>query len=188
MSIKIIKALVLLGSCAASSSTLAQSVNFTIKGTIEPVVCTPTLSGSGYSSNTLTLPNVQLPQLDTVGKTAGEATITFSIANCGISTATNHMWVHFTPNGSSVQDGRLVSSNAQVHFEIRNDTATGTMVFFGGSAGTQPNANQGTASPFTGSYPNRAASKSYVVRYYAKNVVTVAGAVQANATYTVKYY
>jgi len=81
--------------CLASPSTLAQTVNFTITGTIEDVACTPTLTGSGVSGNTVTLPTVNLTALDTTGKTAGDTSITFALANCGMSTATNNMWGAF---------------------------------------------------------------------------------------------
>jgi len=82
----------------------------------------------------------------------------------------------------------MVSSNSQVHFELRNDTASGTLVQAGGTAGNQPTANQGTAAPFTGTFPTRGAIKTYVLRYYANQPVTQAGTVSTSATYTVKYY
>jgi len=108
------------------------------------------------------------------------------LANCGMSTATNNMWVHF--NSGNVVGGRMVTSNSQVHIEFRNDTASGALVQAGGSAGTQPTADQGSAAPFTGTFPSRAASKTYVLRYYANQPVTQAGTVSTQATYTVKYY
>jgi len=186
MPLKSTLSLLSLATVCASSPALAQTVNFTITGTIEDVACTPTLGGTGVSGNTVTLPTVNLTALDAAGKTAGDRPITFTLANCGMSTASNNMWVYF--NSGNVAAGRMVSSNSQVHFEIRNDTAGGTLVQAGGTAGNQPTANQGTAAPFTGTFPNRGASKTYVLRYYASQPVTQAGTVSAQATYTVKYY
>jgi len=170
----------------AGSPALAQTVNFTITGTIDDVACTPNLTGAAVSGSTVTLPNVKLTDLDTAGKTAGNTPITFTLANCGMSTATNNMWVHF--NSGNVVGGRMVTSNSQVHVEIRNDSASGNLVQAGGTAANQPTANQGTAAPFTGTFPNRGASKTYVLRYYASQPVTQAGTVSTQATYTVKYY
>jgi len=178
------------GLCAASPMLWAQSVSFTITGTIQAVVCTPVLSGSGYSGTTLTLQEVQMTALDQPAKTAGDRTVTFTLTNCGFSTATNNMWVHFT--SGAVEAGRIVTNNAQVQFEIMdvlNSGATGNQVHVGGSAAnTGPSSNQGTAAPFTGSYPSRNAVKNYIVRYYAKQAVTQTGTVTATATYTVKYF
>jgi len=179
------------GLCVASWSACAQ-VNFTINGEIKDVTCTPTLTGSGYSGTTLTLPAVDLADLDMAGKTAGDTTLTFAFSNCAMSTNNSNMWVHFT-SGSVDGAGRIIPTTGTgwVRFEIRDVTSGGTMgniVQAGGTAGTQPTPGQGTAAAFTGTYPSRSVSKSYIVRYYANQPVTQAGVVSANATYTVKYY
>jgi len=175
---------------ASSFSALAQSIPVVISGEIKTATCTPVLSGTNVTNSTIQLPDVQLTELDTVGKTAGPRTVTFTLPGCDINIALNNMWVHFEPNGSTVIDGRLVTSNPQVHFEIRNDTDTGTRVHFGGTAAnTGPVAStQGTGAAISGTNPNRTASKDYVFLYYAAQVVSNAGALAANATYTVKYY
>jgi len=81
-----------------------------------------------------------------------------------------------------------------VRFEIRDVNSAGTMgnlieIAAGPStAGDFPAAWQGTAAAFTGTFPSRAVSKSYIIRYYATQAVTQAGTVSTAATYTVKYY
>jgi len=177
--------LLLAAACAVSASAFAQ-VNVLISGEIQPATCTPNMTGIGVTASSITLPPVSLSALDGIGKTAGPRTVTFSLpAGCDVSQ--NNMWVHF--NSGQVEAGRIVSSNPQVHFEIRNDTETGAQVFAGGTAlNTGPNSNQGTAASITGAPGNRMASKDYVLRYYANQVVSQAGSITANATYTVKYY
>jgi len=185
------RALLGAGLCAASWAACAQ-VNFTINGEIKDVTCTPTLTGSGYSGTTLTLPSVDLADLDAPGKTAGESTINFAFSNCAMSINKSNMWVHFTsPQVDGA--GRIIPTTGTVlvRFEIRDVTSTGAMgnpVRANGTAGTHPTSGQGTPAALTGSYPSRSVSKSYIVRYYANQAVTQAGTVSASATYTVKYY
>jgi len=175
---------------AASPSVSAQPqtmIPLVITGTIEEAACTPTLSGDGLSGSTLTLQPALQTELDQAGKTTGGQTITFTLVNCSMaSTAANNMWVHFS--SANVEAGRIVSSNPEVHFEILNDTVSGNQVHAGGTAADEPDANQGTAAPFTGTEPDRGAVKHYVIRYYASQPVTQVGTVSADATYEVKYY
>jgi len=192
MKVKTPYQLLLAGACAAISAQALAQVNFTIEGEIKDVTCTPTLTGSKYSGTTLKLDPVDLADLDTAGKTAGDTTINFAFNNCAMSTNNSNMWVHFT---SATVDGagRIIPSSGTgwVRFEVRDVTSGGTMgnlVQVGGTAGTQPTSGQGTAAPFTGSYPSRSVSKSYIVRYYAKAQVTQAGDLTAQMTYTVRYH
>jgi len=178
--------------CALVSLSASAQVTFTISGEIQETVCTPTLTGSKYSGNILKLDPVQLDALDLANKTAGDTTVTFSVSNCGISAANTHMWVYFT---SPQMDGGRIKPTVgpatllnQVRFEIRDNTSTGALVQVGGPNGTSPTSNQGTGQQLTGTYPLRVASKNYVIRYYAKEKVTIAGEVSSPVTYTVKFY
>jgi len=124
---------VALGSLVISSLVSAQTVNVTITGTIDDVVCTPSLTGTGVSGTTITLPKVDITQLDTTGKTAGSRTVTFSVSNCGASMAVNNMWVHFS--GSTVDsNGRLqpTSGTGNIRFELLNGSG-GAVIKAGGS-------------------------------------------------------
>jgi len=177
----------------ASAEVMAQSVNVTIQGEIQEVSCTPQLTGTGVSGNTITLPTVQVTDLGQTGKTAGDTTITFALSNCGMSLAKNNMWVSFY--SSDVDGAGRISTNISgVRFEVRDVDSTGAMgnlieIFAAPStSGDFPAAWQGTAAAFTGSFPSSAATKSYIIRYYANQAVTQAGAVSTAATYTVKYY
>jgi len=177
--------------CAAGLPGFAQ-VPFTINGEIKENVCTPILTGSDYSGSTLNLKPVDLDDLDVAGKTAGDSTLTFAFNNCKMSTSKNNMWVFFE-SGSVDGAGRIIptTGTGYVRFEIRDVKSDGTMgnlVQVGGTAGDTPTAAQGTHAVFTGSYPSRSVSKSYIIRYYANQTVTLAGVVSANATYTVKYF
>jgi len=186
--------LLLVAACAAMSAPALAQVNFTINGMIEEAVCTPTVSASNsrWTGNVLTLPTVKLIDLDEATKTAGDTQITFDLPGCGKSSSISHMWVHFE-SGSVDGAGRIIPTTGTgwVRFEIRDVDSSGVMgnlVRAGGTATDQPGSGQGTAAAFTGTYPSRNASKSYIFRYYANQAVTIAGTVSASATYTVKYY
>jgi len=79
----------------ASAAVMAQLANVTIEGEIQEASCTPQLTGTGVSGNTITLPAVQMTDLNAAGKTAGDTIITFALSDCGMSTAKNNMWVSF---------------------------------------------------------------------------------------------
>jgi len=155
----------------ASFSASAQ-VSVTISGEIQEVVCTPTLTGTNVTANSI-----------------GLETITFALSNCGMSSATSHMWVYF--NAASITGGRINTNHPQVAFQIMDVTsggALGNQVNVGDASGTAPTPQQGTAAAFTGPMGSRSATKDYIVRYYAKEAVNQAASVAATASYTVKYY
>jgi len=179
--------------CALASPSLwAQSITVNVSGSVVQPACTPNIQqglvpGGAVSGNTVTLPPVFTTALSSPGQTAGHTQITFRAYGC--TGNVNNMWVHFTSN--SVVSGRIVSSNPQVHFLVRNNNSSGAQVWVGGYAGNAPNANQGTAVPFSGSYPTnsyREANKSYNISYYAQSQVTNAGTFSASVTATFKYY
>jgi len=198
MKMKHALSLLALASCAAvSTSAMAQSSgDLTIKGFISPVSCTPTLSGSGINGNTLTLPDAFIEDLDTAGKTTGETPFTFAWDGCTTSLGVNNVWVHF--HGANVDaNGRLTPTTGsnKVRFELLNDGTGGTVITAGGTASNAaPNAAQGTAAAFSPPAPattNRAASKTYAVRYYAAQAMSAladVGPVSTTVTYTAKYY
>jgi len=197
MKLKTTLSLLALASCAAiSTSALAQSTGtLNIEGYISPVSCTPSLSGSGLSGNTLKLPDAFVDELDTAGKTTGETPFTFSWSGCTTSLGVNNVWVHF--HGTNIDGaGRLTptSGSGKVRFELLNGSG-GTPIVAGGTAGNvAPNASQGTAAAFDPPAPattNRSASKTYAVRYYADqalNALADMGTVTTTVTYTAKYY
>jgi len=181
--------------CLLASPIAFAQVNITITGTIEDVACTPTLNGAAVSGNTITLPNVTIADFPSLGSTAGPVEITFTLTGCGMSTTKNNMWVHFdSPN---VSGGGLIiptSGPISVQFEIMDVDATGVIgsrVRAGGTAGDQPNTNQGTAAAFTGAWPTRDATKKYVIHYRkvsSSQFPAIPGTISTSATYTVKYY
>jgi len=124
------------------------------------------------------------------GTSAGEAQLHFRATGC--TGNVNYMWVHFTsPNVDA--NGRMIptSGSNKVRFEIRNNTASGSLVRAGGSAGNMPTSQQGTFAPFSGSHPtnaSRVADKYYVIRYYAHQPVSDAGTVSTTATAHFKYF
>jgi len=179
-------------SFAASS----QSVDFTIYGEIQSITCTPSISvvgGSGgqWAGNALILPKVLVEDLDVVGKTAKQIPLTFELSNCAQPSSVTHVWVYFT--SPQVVDGRIVptTGNDKLHFEIIDSTGKVDVSSTGTPAGSQPGITQGAAVAFTGSYPFRAASKTYSFHYYANEALTNADAgttMSASATYTLVYY
>jgi len=193
MKLKYSLSLLSLAACAAlSTSALAQSTGtLNINGFISPVSCTPTLSGGAISGNTLTLPDAFIDTLNSSGATAGQTPFTFELSGCTTSVGINNMWVHFS--GSNVDgSGRITptSGSNNIRFELLNGPG-GSVISAGGTAGaTGPSASQGTAAQFSGANPNRSASKTYAVRYYAQNALTLAdvGAVSSSVTYSVQYY
>jgi len=186
--------LVLLACVSASSFPAFAQISVTITGEIKEATCTPTLTGSNVTANSIGLEPAQLTDLNVTGATAKPRTITFVLANCGMSTAINNMWVHFMASGmTAITAGRLNTNNPDVAFQIMDVPPGGgagnqVNVEAGPVGSSQPGPGHGTAAPFTGTFDNRAASKSYIVQYYAKNPVTQAGAVSAQVTYTVKYF
>jgi len=193
MKIKHMLSLLALASCTAlSAQALAQSTGtLDIKGFISPVSCTPNLTGGAISGNTLTMPDAFVDNLNAAGATTGETSFSFDLSGCTTSAGINNMWVHFS--GSNVDGaGRLqpASGSANLRFELVNGPG-GTPIVAGGTAGTGgPTGTQGTAVAFSGTNPNRSASKTYAVRYYAQNALTTAdiGAASTAVTYTVQYY
>jgi len=185
-----IRTLLTLTCLIVSPAVLAQ-VNITITGQIDEVTCTPVATGTTLSGNTLTLAPKQLPALNASDPSVPGGNLVFTLTGCGMSSAINNMWVHFT--AGSIDNGRINTNNTQVAFQIRDIDSSGALggqVDVGGTAAaTGPTANQGTPAAFTGSFPTRNASKSYAVHYYRKGaIVDQAGTVTATATYTVKYY
>jgi len=177
-----------------ATPALAQ-VNITVSGKINEVSCTPTLTGPRVSGNTVDLEPADLSDFPTTGSTAKPTEITFTLTGCGMSTAKNNMWVHFT-SATTTSGGIMVptSGSTGVGFEImdvKSDGSMGGRARTGGTAGNQPTNNQGTAAAFTGSFPNRDAVKKYVIRYVrlsSAGFPVSAGDISTAATYTVKYY
>jgi len=174
--------------CVGTSlPALADEVIVTITGEIKDVVCTPTINGS-LGLNTLGLADIPVSALNAPNPPSVFGnTLVFSLSECDVSAAIEHMWVHFTAD--SISDGRINTNLSEVAFQII-DSATGNQVDVGGTAGsTGPTSNQGTFTTFSDTFPSRSATKSYAVHYYRKGAsVTQTGEVTANATYTVKYF
>jgi len=158
-----------------------------------PPACTPNIPSGSHTrqlvgGNTVNLQAVDITALNVAGKTAGDMTIQFRATGCTGSTI-NNMWVHFT-SANVDGNGRIIpSGNNKVRFEIRNNNTSGTLIKVGGSAGSQPNSDQGTAAAFSGAYTNsRSADKFYGLRYYAHEAVDTPGSVSASVTANFKYY
>jgi len=195
MKLKTSLSLLALASCAAiSTSALAQSSGtLNINGNISLVNCTPQLS-SNVLGNTLTLDDAFIGELDAAAKTTQETAFSFELAGCTTSGSIGNMWVHFS--GSNVDaNGRLNLTTApsqatknKLRFELL-DGPGGAAIKAGQAAAAQPGADQGTAVQFTGTNPNRSASKVYAVRYYALAALDAsdAGAVASSVTYTVVF-
>jgi len=194
MKLKTALSVLSLASCAAiSTSAMAQSGTLLINGSISPVSCTPVITGPNVNGNTITLQPAFINDYATVGSTGGAEAFTFEWSGCSIAGVTN-VWVHFGAGGANVDgNGRIVptTGSQNMRFELLNDGTSGTPIVAGGTAGAQPNASQGSAVAFTGGpNPNWTASKTYAVRYYANQPLTIAdaGAVESSVTYNVQYY
>jgi len=179
-------------SALVSPQALAQ-LSFTVGGAVVQSACTPNIPSGSHSrqligGNTVTMPTVDLSDLNVAGKTAGGMTIQFRATGC-TGSSINNMWVHFT-SANVDGNGRIIpTGNSKVRFEIRNDNNSGTLVKVGGSAGDQPNSDQGTAASFSGSHTSsRSANKYYGVRYFAHEAVETPGGVSASVTANFKYY
>jgi len=198
MKLKTTLSLLALASCAAlTTSALAQSSGtLNINGSISPVSCTPVLSGANLNGNTLTLPDAHIDVLNT-SQTAGDTAFTFDWAGCTTSLGVNNAWVHFGAGGSNIDGtGRIVptAGSQNIRFELTNGLG-GTPIAAGGPVTTgllNPTAAQGTSAAFSGAQTdtNRAASKTYAVRYYRQNTLVAAdiGPVSSTVAYTVKYH
>jgi len=195
MKLKNALSLLALASCAAlSASVMAQDTGtIQINGSISPVSCTPTLSGTGLSGSggnyTLQLDSAVVDQYNFPGATGGDASFQFDWAGCSVSTGIDNVWVHF--NANTVDgNGRIVpdSGSNKMRFELLDGT---NPITAGGPTGTTgPGTGQGTGAAFGGTNPNKTASKTYSVRYYANSALAVAdaGAVSATVTYNAYYY
>jgi len=159
---------------------------------ISPVSCTPTLSGarlSGSAGNyTLQLDPAVVDTYNFPGATGGQESFQFDWANCSVSTGINNVWVHF--DSATVDgNGRVVPSTGsnKMRFELLDGT---NPITAGGAVGTGPGVGQGAGALFTGTNPNKTASKTYGVRYYANQALVAAdaGPVSAAVTYTAYYY
>jgi len=190
MTSRYFRSLLALACALTSIPAPAQTINVSVSGSLQQSACTPNLVGSLAGGNIITLGNVKTTDLDVAGKSAGEVELHFRAIGC--TGNVNYLWVHFTsPNVDA--NGRMIptSGTSKVRFEIRDHTASGSLVRAGGSAGNAPTPNQGTVAPFSGSHPadsSREANKYYVVRYYAHEPVSDAGTVFTTATAHFKYY
>jgi len=175
--------------CAGASGAALAQVTVNVTGMLTSVSCAHSISGPGVSGNTVTMPTIPVDLLNAAGKTAGDRVLTVSVKNC-TTQGINNMWVYFTsPN--TLEGGRIVPATRpsnQLLLELLNNNASGSLVHVGGTAGLQPNANQGTAAALSGNNPSRSADKSYVLRYYAKGAITSGGNVSAQLTYNIRYY
>jgi len=159
-----------------------------------PPACTPNIQrelrpGSYNTASAVTLPNVDTSNLSFAGATWGNVTLQFRASGC--TGYVDNMWVHFT-SANVDSNGRIIPNNSsQLRFEIRNNDVNGSLIRVGGSAGSTPNANQGTMASFSGSHPansSRTANKYYGIRYYAQTAVTSTGTYSATVTANFKYY
>jgi len=182
----------------ASAQALAQ-LNFEVNALVKQSVCTPNIQRqlvpvSGVvTSNSVKLPDVYTDDLITEGTKTG-VNVTFRASGC--TGNVNNMWVHFT--SANVEAGRIVpkigntsNTSSTLRFEIRNNDINGTLITVGGSAGSSPNSNQGTATSFSGSHPvdhHRIANKSYGISYYVKSAGTTANTYKADVVANFKYY
>jgi len=179
---------------AASTCALAQTGTVTINGEIIADSCTANITSSGGSGSggnfVVNLDQVSYGIFNAGGVTAGDKPFTIELTGCTTSAGTTSMWAHFT--GANVNgNGRLnTTGTADVTFEL-TDGFGGTPIVAGGSAGAGgPGANQGTGATFTGTNPNRSASKQYAVRYYAESALAAsdAGTLSSVVTYNIQYY
>jgi len=193
MKLKHTLSLLALASCAAiSTSAMAQSTGtLDIKGFISPVSCTPQLTGGAINGNTLSLPDAVLTDLNANGAFTGQTDFTFKVDAC-TTVGVDNMWVHFS--GANVDaNGRIkpTTGTQNVRFELLNGPGGAAIVAGGAVPGfVAPGANQGTSAAFSGSNPNRTASKTYAVRYRAEQALAAAdvGAVTSSVTYNVVYH
>jgi len=189
-------AFVLVVSALGSAQSLAQSISFTVNGTVKQSACTPNLQRTMVGGNTVDLPEVETDDLNQQGKTWGNTTIHFKAEGC--TGNVNNMWIYFT-SANVDSNGRIIPNNIPhsgnpLRFEIRNNDPSGPRVKVGSSgsnAGNAPDTSQGTAVSFSGANPltnpNRVANKYYGIRYYA-NAAVPAGDYSATVTAHFKYY
>jgi len=199
--------LLTLACAVASGSALAQQnigvINFT--GELTNTGCTYTLVGSDVSYavintqgvGTVKLGSVEVSQLQAVADTAGDKSFTFELTGCDVSTANNSMWVNFGDGDPNVNaSGRIRTTGAtpqvatSLSLELLDSDGTTSLVA-GQPAGAAPTPTQGTGVAFTGTNPNKNASKTYWVRYYTEAAGLSAadvGPVTASVKYNVYTY
>jgi len=178
---------------AASTSALAQTGTVTINGEVVADSCTANITspgGSGGGGNfVVNLDPVSYGIFNAANVPAGEKAFTIELTGCTTSAGTTSMWAHFT--GANVAgDGRLNTSHTKMAFELV-DGLGGSAIKAGGSApGTGPGTDQGSGATFTGTNPNRSASKQYAVRYSSKEALldTDAGTLSSSVTYNIQYF
>jgi len=173
----------------------AQTLNFSVTGTVNPSACTPNLSGMQrqlIGGTTVSLPKITTHAINSAAdNTVAGGNIQFRATGC-TGTQANYMWIHFTATVDS--DGRIITnagSSSPVRFEIRDNNTNGQRIIVGGAAGSQPGSTpyQGTAAAFSGSNANpRSANKNYGIRWYAGTHVVNAGSYSASVTANFKYY
>jgi len=171
------------------SSSAQAGIDFMLVGRIEPVSCTPMLGGSGWAGNAVELDEVNISSL-AQGSSWGNSRLDFVLDGCEMSATKDYMWVYFN-SGQVDSNGRIIpdTGTSQVRFEILDVDrygVVGGLVRVGGMIGAAgPDGNQGTGAKFSGSGRAR---KTYLLRYYAHEDVTVPGSVSASVTYTLAYY
>jgi len=178
---------------AASTSALAQTGTITINGEIIADSCTANITSSGGSGGggnfVVNLDQVSYGIFTAANVPAGEKPFTIELTGCTTSAGTTSMWAHFT--GANVAaDGRLDTTHAKMAFELV-DGFGGSAIKAGGSApSTGPGADQGSGATFSGTNPNRSASKQYAVRYSSKAALlaTDAATFSSSVTYNIQYF
>jgi len=154
--------------------------------------CTPDIRHHEYidKSGAIKLDTINISDLSVAGSVAGDTWVTFGAFGC-TGFDVNHMWVYFTsPFVDS--DGRVIPhGHSQVRFEIVDDDSGNRIKVGQGGGGVSPDVpTQGTAATFSGSVLSnqRTAEKTYVIRYYAQQPVTVGGYPSAAMTANFRYY
>ncbi|MFD1801207.1 fimbrial protein [Mixta tenebrionis] len=166
---------------AFSSAVLPASASngtITINGKIESNTCVAKVNGTNKDA-TVTLNPLNASSLATAGATAGYASFTIALTDCG--TATNKVNAFFEPGSTVDMDtgylNNVAATTPAQNVQIQLLNKNGGVIQVGDAE---------SARVVQETIANGTATMKYGVRYFAKGAVT-GGNVSTNVTYSIEY-
>lgn len=181
MNTKLISALVLIGSAAASQVAAAADGQINFNGSVTTQTCTINGNGSGSKNFSVTLPPVSTSSLAAAGQTAGRTA--FSISLTGCTPASGNVHTFFEPGTTTdIKTGNLfVATGGAGNVEISLLNSDFSVI----NAGAADGATGQNSKPVPISTAG-AATLNYYAQYYAIGTAT-AGQATSSVMYTLSY-
>ncbi|MGL5214278.1 MAG: fimbrial protein [Aeromonas hydrophila] len=167
---------------AENSAHAASTGTITFSGLITDTTCNVDIDGQGPDP-TITLPTVDVSQLDVAGKVSGRTPIDMSLSGCTVGTSGEDTVAAYFQPGATVNltTGRLINSGAATNVSLQLlDAVDNSYSVI--KVGSQDQLNDSAFADLT----SGSATLRYAVEYYAENQTTP-GTVTSSVVYNLMY-